>query len=95
MTDSPIRIVRTGDVFVRGVLYPFRNSYRIENSGEFREVPGRGLFEINYEGTPIKRLREIAARLGREQGRQVVDETKSKPLFPPTSRGGGNPARRR
>lgn len=78
MSDNPIRIVRVGDVFVRGVLHPFRSTYRIENSGEYREVPGRGLVEINYQGTPVASLRKIAARLGREQGRRVVDETKGR-----------------
>jgi hypothetical protein len=77
MSDAPIRIVRVGDTFVRGVLHPFRSTYKIVGSGEFRDVGDR-LFEVDYQGTPVGVLRRIAARLGREQGRRVVDETKGR-----------------
>lgn len=74
--DDPIRIVFSQTVFTRGVRVPFRDLYCIKHSGEFREIPGSGVVEIDYEGTPVGSLRRIAARLGREQGRPVVDETK-------------------
>lgn len=74
---STIRIVRAVDVYVRGVRHPFRSQYRLENSGVFCDVPGRGSVEIDYQGTPVAELRRIAARLGREQGRPVEDLTKS------------------
>ena len=75
---GPIRVVRAGDIFVRGVLRPFRSMYKIEGSGVFHDIPGRGKVEINYAGTPVARLRQIARRLAREQGPLVLDLTRKR-----------------
>lgn len=76
---GPIRIVCVGYTYrqnLGGVLHPCGRLYRLEGSGVYREVPGRGQVEIDYAGTPVASLRRVAAKLGKEQGRPVEDLTR-------------------
>ena len=52
--------------------------YSLRDSGRFASVPGRGAVELDYAGTPLASIRAIARRLAHEQGRAVVDTTRSK-----------------
>jgi len=71
-------VIKVQEIFcppgMGGSIRPFRSIYRIEYEGEpLRDEHGHA---PTYEGTPLRSLRTIAARLAKQHGATIQDTTK-------------------